>query len=116
MKKVLKKTVEIAVIVLAVLFYCYFTDTVCVFRKITGIPCPGCGMTRAFYSLLDLDIIGAFEMHPLFIVAPLFVSAIFLYTFDTKSLKRHRFWEIFLLCVCVLFIAVWIIRLIYGWR
>ena len=31
---------------------------------ITGLPCPGCGMTRAFIRLLHLDFAGAWQMHP----------------------------------------------------
>ncbi len=31
----------------------------------TGIPCPGCGMTRALLRLLILDFAGAAAYHPL---------------------------------------------------
>lgn len=47
-------------------------DVGCVFRRITGIPCPGCGMTRAHLAALRLDFRGAFYYHPLwFLPVPL---------------------------------------------
>ena len=47
-------------------------DVGCVFRRITGIPCPGCGMTRAHLAALRLDFQAAFYYHPLwFLPVPL---------------------------------------------
>ena len=36
----------------------------CLFRFVTGLECPGCGMTRAFLSLADLDPVAAFHYNP----------------------------------------------------
>lgn len=49
----------VAVIVLEV------TDIGCPILYFTGISCPGCGLTRAYFSLLRGDISGAFMYHPL---------------------------------------------------
>ncbi len=38
---------------------------VCPFKVITGIPCPGCGGTRAFLSILNGDILHALYINPL---------------------------------------------------
>ncbi|MDR2611234.1 MAG: DUF2752 domain-containing protein [Clostridiales Family XIII bacterium] len=38
----------------------------CPFRLITGIPCPGCGMTHAFLAAFRFDFADAFRWHPLF--------------------------------------------------
>jgi len=44
----------------------------CIFKKVTGLDCPGCGMTRAILALLDGDIYQAFRWNMLvFILAPL---------------------------------------------
>ncbi|QBO35942.1 DUF2752 domain-containing protein [Periweissella cryptocerci] len=48
----------------------------CIYRAVFGIPCPGCGMTRAFEHLVHGDVVGAFYFHPLFWVAILFLFAI----------------------------------------
>jgi len=46
----------------------------CPMKNLLGIPCPGCGMTRAFFALLDLDLSSAVAFHPLApIVIPLAV-------------------------------------------
>jgi hypothetical protein len=37
----------------------------CPFAQIFGIPCPGCGMTRAALLFLNGDIAASFRMHPL---------------------------------------------------
>lgn len=40
-----------------------------------GIPCPGCGLTRATLALFRGDVRGALQLHPLvWLLAPLFVS------------------------------------------
>ena len=38
----------------------------CPIRFLTGISCAGCGMSRAWLSLLRLDFAGALRFHPLF--------------------------------------------------
>ena len=37
----------------------------CVFKAMTGLPCPTCGSTRIVTSLLDLDILAALHWNPL---------------------------------------------------
>ena len=36
----------------------------CVFRAVTGVPCPGCGMTRAFLLLSQLRVEDALAANP----------------------------------------------------
>ena len=46
---------------------------VCLFHSLTGLPCPGCGLTRAFSSLLHGQVAAAFAYHPfVFLLLPLF--------------------------------------------
>lgn len=37
----------------------------CPFKALTGLPCPGCGMTHAFLALGRLDFSGAWNANPL---------------------------------------------------
>ena len=43
----------------------------CVIRTIIGIPCPGCGLSRAWLAALRLELSAAFSYHPLFWTVPL---------------------------------------------
>jgi hypothetical protein len=44
---------------------------------VLGIPCPGCGLTRATLALARGDLRGALALHPLApLIAPLFIAAI----------------------------------------
>lgn len=45
----------------------------CPFRKITGLECPGCGISRMCLNLLRLDFYSAFRENPLvFSILPLY--------------------------------------------
>lgn len=37
----------------------------CIFYELTNLYCPGCGVTRMFFSLLKLDVYQAFRYNPL---------------------------------------------------
>ncbi|HET6900612.1 MAG TPA: DUF2752 domain-containing protein [Vicinamibacteria bacterium] len=43
----------------------------CAFKAVTGVPCLGCGTTRAFARLYSLDLPGAISMNPLSAAAAL---------------------------------------------
>lgn len=49
----------------------------CIFRKLTGIECPGCGMTRATYAALHGNFAQAFWFNPVgVIILPLALFAL----------------------------------------
>jgi len=59
----------------------------CVFREITGLWCPGCGLTRMVLALMELDFLQAFRYNMLiFFVAPLFI----IYLWLARSGKAKR--------------------------
>ena len=77
MKKRLLKFSTAAIILVAagVLYYLIVSFTgfaiPCVFRKITGLYCPGCGVTGMLTHILRLDFKGAFECNQvLFVISP----------------------------------------------
>jgi len=46
---------------------------ICLFRYLTGLPCPGCGLTRSFSSILHLHFAAAYDYQPFgFLFLPLF--------------------------------------------
>lgn len=58
----------------------------CVFVYFWGIPCPGCGMTRALLALLRLDFAAAFGYNPLIYAMPY----VFCYVFFPMEGRIHR--------------------------
>jgi hypothetical protein len=49
------------------------TGTTCFIKSTIGVPCPGCGLTRAYLALFRFQWYEAFFYHPLFWYIPLFV-------------------------------------------
>lgn len=62
-----------AAAVIAVAAAGFATDhSVCLWRAVFGVPCPGCGMTRAFVALACGDFHAAWRFNPgSFAVAPI---------------------------------------------
>lgn len=57
----------------------------CPVRRLIGIPCPGCGMSRAWLCALEGDLAGAFYYHPMFWAVPLLALFIF---YDCRLFRR----------------------------
>jgi hypothetical protein len=91
------------------------TGTSCVFRSLTGLPCPGCGSTRAVGALLRGHIREAFDFHPLIFVTLILIAAYILARiFKLKifnSTKNKRL-NIFLFFVLGLYAVVYAARMI----
>ncbi|MBQ9838748.1 MAG: DUF2752 domain-containing protein [Oscillospiraceae bacterium] len=73
------------------------------------IPCPCCGMTRAWLRLLQLDFSGAFRMHGMFWSVPYLLLH---YLFDGKLLPGKYTDKILLAMIGLGFAVNWILRLI----
>lgn len=82
----------------------------CPIRLLFGISCPGCGMTRAWLSLFQLNISKAFYYHPLFFLAPVFLYIILGKKPLLGSKKKEKRLYIF---VIFIFIIVYIIRMFF---
>ncbi|MEI9936792.1 MAG: DUF2752 domain-containing protein [Pseudomonadota bacterium] len=55
----------------------HFRVPFCPLASVLGVPCPGCGLTRATLALAHGDLKHALELHPLVLVlAPLFIWAV----------------------------------------
>lgn len=83
----------------------------CIFRFLTGIPCPACGMTRAYLSLFRLDFKSAFYYHPLFILLPPLILLV-LYGDEPNSRIKSKF-SLIMLIFLAIFIFTWIYRLFF---
>ena len=90
----------------------YFFQVPCLLKTLFRIPCPGCGMTRAYVSLLHGDILQAFQWHPMFWSLPLLIVFYFL---DGKLFKQRWLNHTVLILVFAGFFAQWLVRLIIGY-
>jgi Protein of unknown function (DUF2752) len=62
--------------------------TFCVFKGLTGLPCPTCGSTRALARLFGLDLAGAVAMNPFVTLVAVVMAAWALA--DLALLPRRR--------------------------
>jgi hypothetical protein len=90
----------------------------CMFRSITGIPCPGCGMGKASILLSQGELYSAFLMHPLaipFAIAALAAIVWLIYDLIRKKesflplMTRKMKWPYFIVLMAVV-TGVW------GWN
>jgi hypothetical protein len=70
----------------------YFT--ICGFKNLTGLPCPGCGLTHSFCALTQGDIAGAFAFNllgPLLYLAliVLWIRSMFVLLDRTEMVRRY---------------------------
>ncbi|MCS7193121.1 MAG: DUF2752 domain-containing protein [Armatimonadetes bacterium] len=113
--------VPIVTIVAYLLPYLPYQLPMCLFKLITGYPCAGCGMTRAFEAAAHGHFREAFEWHPVGLA--LFVAMWFGVIFVAYELVTNKplNWEGFLrrwgflLAWSLFFIllAFWLLRLSY---
>ena len=82
----------------------------CPIKFLTGISCPGCGMTRAILSALTLDFESAFDYHPLWCVLLPALALIFAF----KLYGKKRALNISIYISCAVLITVYAIRLVIG--
>jgi len=113
MKKITKRKAlylvmaHAAIALFAVVYAFYFG---CPFRRFFGVPCPGCGLTRAYLALCRGDIHAAFAYHPLFWLAiPLLFLFLHNEVFNFHISKKVL--NIIAVVSIILFISVYLVRI-----
>ncbi len=78
----------------------------CLFKKLTGLYCPGCGITRMLYSIVNLKFYQAFRYNPLlFIMLPfgIFFYIDYLIRKDKSIYKKipSKFWYLVIIILII---------------
>ncbi|MBQ9360494.1 MAG: DUF2752 domain-containing protein [Lachnospiraceae bacterium] len=84
----------------------------CPFRLITGLKCPGCGVTKMIEALLMLDFTQAYEANPfLFVTLPFLIfEIIYEFFLPHKNLAFKRINTVLLCAYCAALIIFGIAR------
>jgi hypothetical protein len=83
----------------------------CPFRLLTGLQCPGCGSTRAFYQLLHLHPVAAFKLNPLMVLTLPFIVYGFLgFTKSALTGKPQR--RVF---IPPFYLWAWLVLMMFFW-
>lgn len=83
----------------------------CPIDLIFGVPCPGCGLTRAVMLVFRGDFVGAFSMHPLVFTLPV-IGALLIAAFFSERFSRSKIFSAFCIFFSALFIGVYVYRMI----
>jgi len=87
----------------------------CLFQKIFGIPCPGCGITRSLIAISELDIATSWQYNPagcfisLFIIIQIPLRFIAM-TFKNIEIIICSFSKYNGNCVVISLLLIWIAR------
>ena len=102
-----RNVIELVLGLLIVVAIMYLTGIGCPIKYVTGVSCAGCGMTRAFMSLLRGQFKLAFYYHPLVYLMPFIMVYFFV-----KDKLSGRIRKMLVFTICTAFVIVYIYRLI----
>ena len=109
-----KKIISIMILFLVLAIYHLLSHVFnfgipCIFYKITGLYCPGCGVTRMLFSLIDLDFYQAFRYNPLVFI----LLMLYIIYFVIKSIAKLVFKKNLKIPPIILNIII-ILLILYG--
>lgn len=91
----------------------------CLFRRLTGLLCPGCGATRAFHQLLHGRLAAALALNPLLPLSLPLLGWLFLAqareALGRPPLPAPRLARGWLWALLALILAFWVARNLPGW-
>ena len=88
----------------------------CLFYELSGLKCPGCGVTRMMVSLSRMDFVAAFQYNPfLFVTGPFLLA--YLAASEVKYVlhgnRNMGKWQLFLWIELILLLLYGILRNIF---
>lgn len=99
----MKKIFYIFISIIGLIAYYFLNKMIglsipCMFHELTDLYCPGCGITRMFFSLLKLDFYQAFRYNPL-----VFCYLILYIIYKVFNIKLTNRFSYVLLTIAILF-------------
>jgi hypothetical protein len=92
--------------------------SICLFRRALDLPCPGCGLTRAFGALAKGDFAASWHLHPfaLVLAVELFVAWLVVgwWLWRGRSLPASRRVMPYVLVQVAIYLALWTGRVATG--
>lgn len=115
MKKRIFKVVSIIIFLIGIFFGYYFLNchfgfgVPCIINELTGLVCPGCGITRMLFSIVKLDFKSAFMYNQLlFVLLPFIIGFIIYYLIlyikgdKDRILSKIPFWVWIVLIIIII--------------
>ena len=89
-------------ILYALIFLKYGIGIPCIFHELTGLYCPGCGISRAIVSLIKLDFYQALRYNLLIFFLIPYICIYFFLKYIIKGKKELPEWSLYLLLVIII--------------
>ena len=111
-KEKIRKAIKILpFFVLYIIIARLVTKSLCIAKVVLGVPCPGCGMTRAYESVFRLQLSAAMWWHPLFWYLPV-IAIVYIIKLSTCGKNEAKWFITFMVASTALLITVYAVRMI----
>lgn len=104
--------VGLLIVLVVVLAATLLGKGICYFKNITGIPCPGCGMTRSFLYILKGEFGQAWNLQPFAYGWIVFAVIFFVDRYVLR--KKETLWRVALILLCCGMLVFYVYRLFTG--
>ena len=108
-RRLMKDRLLLLLLVAVISLLFYITRIGCPIKAAAGIPCPGCGMTRALISALHLDFAAARHYHPLFWAVPV-IALLLIFDIYLHPRLLKLLWGLLIAA----FLLTYLLRMIAG--
>lgn len=99
--------IYVKILILGLIYYVFVCFTgisiPCMFYKVTGLLCPGCGITRMILSIIKLDFVSAFFANQfIFVTIPFLLLEILF----NKKIEKTKFKKVNNILIIIYFLLL----------
>lgn len=113
-----KEIIFLLPIIIILLVFTFFADPTkgpilpCYINRVTGLYCPGCGMTRAIHSILRFDFAQAIRFNALSLIIP----ALYILYYISRRKDLEKISKFILILMFIISLAYGVLRNIEGFK